>query len=134
MSGHRVAASLLAAAKLCGLGSAFQIHGHMLTLTRLDPIVNPGAVSGHAHMVVGGSNFGPTITTDLLRKSRCSTLETQQDKSAYWVAPPYGRNPDGTWSALPNVNLAIYYLRVRTRHIPSFSGLHGLGIERSIND
>ncbi|KAK0718536.1 hypothetical protein B0T26DRAFT_623389, partial [Lasiosphaeria miniovina] len=103
--------AVLAAAQLAGVASGFQIHGHMAALTRLDPIVSPGLVSGHAHMFVGGTGLDSTLTTAKLRQSKCSTLETQQDKSAYWVAPPYGRNANGTWSALPNTNLAIYYLR-----------------------
>jgi hypothetical protein len=38
-------------------------HGP-LTATRLDPIVSPGAISGHVHAIVGGSNFGPTYDYD----------------------------------------------------------------------
>ena len=86
---------------LINVASAFQIHGHMLTLTRLDPIVSQGLVSGHAHMVTGGSNFGPKLSSSLFESSKCSTLETQQDMSSYWVSPPFGRNPNNTWSALP---------------------------------
>lgn len=100
---------LLAAAHL---SYAFQIHGTMLTLTRLDPIVNPGAVSSHAHMVIGGSNFGSTLTSKVLQESQCSTLEIQQDKSAYWVSPPYGQNGNGSWSALPVTSVSIYYKKV----------------------
>lgn len=34
-----------------------------LAVMRMDPIVNPGAVSGHLHTVVGGSLFGGMLLT-----------------------------------------------------------------------
>ena len=32
-------------------------HAQTLLLGRVDPIVNPGAISSHVHNVVGASNF-----------------------------------------------------------------------------
>lgn len=32
-----------------------------LTISRMDPIVNPGALAGHVHRVVGASNFNGTL-------------------------------------------------------------------------
>ncbi|KAH8879246.1 hypothetical protein GQ53DRAFT_604288, partial [Thozetella sp. PMI_491] len=110
----------LAVAQLNGLSSAFQIHGGMIAHTRLDPIVSPGRVNSHVSLAIGGSNFGPNLSTDVLRSSKCSTLETQEDKSAYWVAPLYGRNKDGTWTALPSTYHAISYTRTQTGPINMF--------------
>jgi hypothetical protein len=31
--------------------------GPFLTVSRMDPIINPGKVAGHVHQVVGASNF-----------------------------------------------------------------------------
>ncbi|KIK62169.1 hypothetical protein GYMLUDRAFT_58386 [Collybiopsis luxurians FD-317 M1] len=39
----------------------------MVVFARLDPIIDPGTVSGHVHSVVGGSNFGMTLSTASLR-------------------------------------------------------------------
>lgn len=99
----------------CGI-NAFQMNGRELVRARLDPIVSPGKVSSHVHAVLGGSNFGPTVSSAGLRQSQCSTISTQQDKSAYWTAPPYGKNKDGTFSALPLEDTAIYYTTVRTNY------------------
>ena len=63
---------LLGAAALLGLGQITPVAAgtgdHFiltrlfpLSLARVDPIVNPGAVSGHVHNVVGGSCFGGEI-------------------------------------------------------------------------
>ena len=88
---------------------AFQLHGQEAFRARLDPILSPGLVSGHTHAVFGGINFGSVVTTDSLAQSRCTTIENILDKSAYWTNPPYGRNANGTFSALRNVELSIYY-------------------------
>jgi Domain of unknown function (DUF1996) len=92
----------------CG-SLAFQLHGQEAVRARLDPVVSPGIVSGHTHSVFGGSNFGSIVTTNSLAQSECTTIENRLDKSAYWTPPPYGRNANGTFSALRNVGLSIYY-------------------------
>ncbi|KAJ3787033.1 hypothetical protein GGU10DRAFT_374333 [Lentinula aff. detonsa] len=62
---------------------------NILVSERLDPILSPGAVSGHTHSVVGGSNFGMNITTDSLRDSQCTSMPIEQDKSNYWYPHLY---------------------------------------------
>jgi hypothetical protein len=44
-----------------------------VTIERLDPIVTPGAVSGHTHFVCGSSAFGPTATSASLRDGLCTS-------------------------------------------------------------
>ncbi|KAF9442275.1 hypothetical protein P691DRAFT_739102 [Macrolepiota fuliginosa MF-IS2] len=66
--------------------SAYWLMGanNILTIQRIDPIVDSGKVSTHVHSVVGGSNFGLNSTTGLLRQSQCTSIPIPQDKSNYW--------------------------------------------------
>jgi Domain of unknown function (DUF1996) len=80
-----------------------------LVTTRLDPIVNPGAVSGHVHTIIGGSNFGPKISTASLRKSKCTSTPIAEDKSNYWFPHLYFEWKNGSFSSL-DVGVVIYYL------------------------
>ncbi|KAJ3793071.1 hypothetical protein GGU11DRAFT_801138 [Lentinula aff. detonsa] len=85
---------------------------NILVSERLDPILSPGAVSGHTHSVVGGSNFGMNITTDSLRDSQCTSMPIEQDKSNYWYPHLYFEHKNGSFSALDvgNVMYVCYYL------------------------
>ena len=75
-----------------------------LGVFRMDPIVNPGAVSSHVHNVVGASRFDskcppyhsyladrPSDISDVVRDpsynqgSTCSSISLQADKSMYWA-------------------------------------------------
>ncbi len=88
-------------------------HAQTLALSRMDPIISPGAVSSHVHNVFGGSAFSserspvrsspspPKLETpltsvrrvedltsfDQMEKSACSTIVVGADKSNYWA--PY---------------------------------------------
>lgn len=67
-----------------------------LVLERADPIISPGAVSGHVHTVSGGSGFSFTTSYEQLRASKCSSCPIQQDLSAYWTPKLYWRNAANT--------------------------------------
>ncbi|KAG6897318.1 hypothetical protein C0992_002494 [Termitomyces sp. T32_za158] len=79
-----------------------------ITTERLDPIVNPGRVSGHVHsgtatldklvadkslietrLVLGGSNFRMNTNTGALRQSECTSIPIPEDKSNYWFPHLY---------------------------------------------
>jgi hypothetical protein len=100
---------LLAAASVMP-SNAFLIMAKPLVWEPLDPIVTPGKVSGHAHAVVGNSNFRQTFDTSTWDDANCSTIQIQENKSSYWVPPIYGRHPNGTFSAIPISEVRIYYL------------------------
>lgn len=53
-------------------------------LARIDPLVNPGKPSEHAHAIHGGAAFSMTSTYDDLRNSQCTSCAVEEDKSAYW--------------------------------------------------
>lgn len=76
---------------------------------RLDPVVNPGTVSAHVHTVVGGSNFGPVVTTASLRESECTSIPIAEDKSNYWFPTLYFQWANGSFTNV-DVGVVIYYL------------------------
>jgi hypothetical protein len=82
---------------------------NFITTERIDPIVNPGRVSGHVHSVVGGSNFRFNTTTESLRQSECSSIPIPEDKSAYWFPHLYFQWANGSFTSL-NGGAVIYYL------------------------
>jgi hypothetical protein len=58
--------------------------GNFDGIYRIDPIVNPGSPSDHAHSIHGGSNFGFQTTYEDLMASPCTSCAVKEDKSAYW--------------------------------------------------
>jgi len=76
-------------------------HGGNLLHTRLDPIVNPGAISKHMHNIVGGSNFASTYNPSHLLESNCTTAPILQDKSNYWTPTIYFKFNNGSY-VIPN--------------------------------
>jgi len=50
---------------------------------RVDPIVSPGRLSEHPHVIHGSGGFGLRATFADLTSS-CTTCEVEQDKSVYW--------------------------------------------------
>jgi hypothetical protein len=92
-----------------------------VVLSRLDPIVNPGAQSGHVHTVMGANGFGMSSTYDSLISSSCTTCHISADKSAYWVPSLYYRSADGRnfTSVQQNGGSLMYYLfRRDNQNIP----------------
>ncbi|KAF2432321.1 WSC-domain-containing protein [Tothia fuscella] len=70
---------------------------------RADPIVNPGAVAGHAHKIAGGNGFGFTMDYEQARASKCSSCPIKQDLSNYWTPKLYFQGGDGTFTSVPTV-------------------------------
>ncbi|MBE7180870.1 MAG: DUF1996 domain-containing protein [Terriglobus roseus] len=103
----------VATAALVGSADAFwrmPCHGRT-GLARIDPIVDPGEVSGHAHAIHGGSGFGMGATYEDLINSDCTSCGVYQDKSAYWTPPLLFQFPNGTTEVVPQVGgMLAYYL------------------------
>ncbi|KAF2403118.1 hypothetical protein EJ06DRAFT_320608 [Trichodelitschia bisporula] len=76
---------------------------------RIDPIISPGQFSDHAHLIVGGSNFGPEATYEDLRASECTSCTITDDKSAYWVPAMMFRHANGTFEPVPRTQFLVYY-------------------------
>ncbi|KAL2441141.1 hypothetical protein ABEF95_012761 [Exophiala dermatitidis] len=77
---------------------------------RIDPILNPGGVSGHAHKFAGGSSVNENSDHDSLLSSTCSSCEVQKDKSAYWTPQLYFAHANGEFEEVPNYGMTVYYV------------------------
>ncbi|KAH0556930.1 hypothetical protein GP486_005282 [Trichoglossum hirsutum] len=83
-----------------------------LVVERADPVVSPGAVSGHIHTIMGGSGFGFTMDYAQARASACSSCIITQDMSNYWVPALYYHAANGSFISVEQVGGAtIYYLQ-----------------------
>ena len=79
-----------------------------LTISRTDPIVNPGEPSTHVHHIVGGSNFGMSSTGEELMNSKCTNAKikgdelglAQQQTYVLGPGPGYGHKQGSSWRAL----------------------------------
>ncbi|WVQ94806.1 hypothetical protein IAU59_001889 [Kwoniella sp. CBS 9459] len=85
-------------------------HGKSLITGRLDPVVSPGAVSGHVHAIIGTSSFKPTYTYENSMAGRCTTANVAVDKSSYWAPNLYRKRSDGKFDLVSMNRANTYYL------------------------
>ncbi|KAM5474847.1 hypothetical protein MferCBS49748_000254 [Microsporum ferrugineum] len=91
-----------------------------LGLARMDPIVNPGELSPHAHAIHGGKNFDFTITGDQLAESDCTSCAVTQDKSVYWVPTLYFLHANGTAELAEQLGGTLVYYLLYGKDIKAF--------------
>ncbi len=73
-----------------------------LTIQRLDPVVQPGAIpAAHVHHIVGGNAFNATMTGDVGERGTCTTCQMAEDFSNYWTAHLYFKHPNGSYHRVP---------------------------------
>ncbi|KAJ9240277.1 hypothetical protein DTO169E5_4065 [Paecilomyces variotii] len=78
---------------------------------RVDPLMSPGEISQHVHVVAGGKNFGPNADQDSLMNSECTSCAVTQDKSAYWAPGLYFIYQNGTAELVQQEGgMLVYYL------------------------
>ncbi|KZV98378.1 WSC-domain-containing protein, partial [Exidia glandulosa HHB12029] len=85
-----------------------------VVVERADPIVNPGAVSGHLHTIMGGVSkvFDFNMTYDTARASDCSTCMARADLSNYWTPSLFYRGQNGSFHRVKQVGgMTVYYLQ-----------------------
>ncbi|GAA6058095.1 hypothetical protein JCM3770_001110 [Rhodotorula araucariae] len=75
-----------------------------------DPLTNPGAVSGHAHTIAGGSNFNLDMTFEDARAGACTTAVVKQDMSNYWTPTLWFWWANGSFTSVKQNGLLVYYL------------------------
>jgi hypothetical protein len=68
---------------------------------RADPLVEPGQVSNHVHVIAGGNGFDFNITYDQARASTCSTCDIKEDLSNYWTPKLYYQAQNGSFISVP---------------------------------
>lgn len=74
-----------------------------LTIQRLDPVVEPGAIpAAHVHHIVGGNAFNATMEGDVGERATCTTCQMSEDFSNYWTAHLYFKHPtNGSYHRVP---------------------------------
>lgn len=80
----------------------FTVSCNTLTTQRSDPIFNPGEVSGHVHVVVGGTAFQREMDQDTAKNSMSTTCDKDIDKSSYWVPQLYHQTEYGKFEMVQN--------------------------------
>ncbi|KAI9793469.1 MAG: hypothetical protein M1833_000755 [Piccolia ochrophora] len=85
-----------------------------LVQERLDPVVNPGKVSGHVHTIMGGNGFGAITTYEQALASTCSSCRAPKDKSNYWTPSLYFKAKNGSFTPVQQVGGALIYYLQRT--------------------
>ncbi|KAG9658955.1 WSC domain protein, partial [Aureobasidium melanogenum] len=114
-------ASALSVLALASSASAFwrmPCPGRVAT-ERLDPIVNPGGVSGHVHTISGSNGFKAEMTYADARGGACSSCPIKQDMSNYWTPKLYYQSENGTFIDVPQAGdgqgvyggMTVYYLQ-----------------------
>ncbi|PHH90896.1 hypothetical protein CDD83_2315 [Cordyceps sp. RAO-2017] len=90
-------ASLVLVSALAAAASAhiFTVNCAPLTIQRGDPIVFPGAVSPHVHVVVGGTAFALSESNEQARAANATTCDKLLDNSNYWQPQLYHQRRDG---------------------------------------
>ncbi|KAJ9642948.1 hypothetical protein H2199_004470 [Coniosporium tulheliwenetii] len=101
----------VASVTLLGVADAFwRMSCGRVQTGRIDPIVTPGRISGHAHTIVGSNNLGINSTYNQLFNAQCTSCEIKDDMSAYWSPQLYYRYPNGSFVDVPNGGTILYYL------------------------
>ncbi|KIV86256.1 hypothetical protein PV11_01876 [Exophiala sideris] len=77
---------------------------------RVDPILSPGSVSGHVHLLSGATNVNTTSDYDSLSAASCTSCSIQKDLSAYWTPLMYYQFANGSFTPVPNGGTVVYYL------------------------
>lgn len=107
-----------------------------IAMARLDPIVNPGEVSGHLHNIVGGSCFNENLNTpEEQQDCDCSSAIIGADKSNYWAPSLMYQYPNGTF--VPMLGSTRIYYFTRGDPVPFPPGLRmitGMAMSRNVSD
>jgi hypothetical protein len=92
-----------------------------LSIQRLDPLVQPGALpSAHLHQIVGGNMFNATMSGDIGAQGSCTTCVFSEDFSNYWTAVMFFKHENGSYKRVPimendalpagiNGGMTVYY-------------------------
>ncbi|EIW72958.1 hypothetical protein TREMEDRAFT_24256, partial [Tremella mesenterica DSM 1558] len=104
--------ALLSLIPLLGNVQAYFIMSQrILEITRLDPVVSPGQISSHVHIISGGSNFADSMTYASTQAGKCTTAPVSVDKSNYWIPMLYYYSPSNqSYQAIPASFMNAYYL------------------------
>ncbi|KAL8903608.1 MAG: hypothetical protein Q9207_003810 [Kuettlingeria erythrocarpa] len=122
MHNHILSTSTLVLGLLAGSSQAYwRLSCSTIQTSRIDPIINPNALSPHAHIIAGAANIDQASTYDSLLQSNCTSCEIQDDKSAYWTPLLYYQHSNGSFEEVAHGGMTVYYLgRGDDRNIQPF--------------
>ncbi|KAF2646762.1 hypothetical protein P280DRAFT_18566 [Massarina eburnea CBS 473.64] len=103
---------ILSAVLAGGVDAFWRMECHSRTgYSRLDPIINAGEISSHAHAFHGGNNINMNTKYADLRDSDCTSCLATDDKSAYWTPGLMFQYTNGTTEIVPQIGgMLAYYL------------------------
>jgi hypothetical protein len=100
--------------------------GAPVSVERADPLVQPDAVAGHVHTIMGSNGFNYTMAPDFAEHATCTTCKAVEDLSAYWIPNLYYQNQNGSFTQVEQMGGAlIYYLQRQDERDPLY-GKEGL--------
>ncbi|KAL2257868.1 hypothetical protein VTK26DRAFT_9068 [Humicola hyalothermophila] len=111
----RIDTSLAILASVSGAAAFWRMECRgRVGLARLDPLVNPGTLSTHAHAIHGSSGFNEKATYEDLINGECTSCGVVEDKSSYWAPNLYFKHADGQFEEVEQVGgmLAYYFLNL----------------------
>ncbi|KAM3071449.1 hypothetical protein ACMFMF_007920 [Clarireedia jacksonii] len=93
-----------------------------VVVERSDPIISPGAVSGHTHTIMGGNGFGFSMTYADTQASTCTSCIVTKDLSNYWTPQLYYKGQDGTFTSVNQQGgVLVYYIQRSDPLDPEYS-------------
>lgn len=115
----------------------FSVTCDPLTIFRGDPIVTPGVLSYHVHVVTGGTAFALTESNEQARNSKNTTCDKILDKSGYWQPQLYHQRKDGKFELVKMTSQDAHYTAASCDYAPGRKSCvgapHAKGPPRGIN-
>ncbi|OAA67602.1 hypothetical protein ISF_03778 [Cordyceps fumosorosea ARSEF 2679] len=121
-----LSAALVGAAMLGTVrAQVFTVNCAPLTIQRGDPIVWPGQVSPHVHVVTGGTAFQRTESNEQARDAQATTCDKLLDRSNYWQPQLYHERHDGRFELVTMQGSAAYYIKRACDYAPGRQNCDG---------
>jgi hypothetical protein len=95
MAPYRFIQALSSFALLQTATAEFTVNCAPLTIQRGDPIVYPGQISPHVHIVTGGTAFQLNQPNEVAIGAKATTCDKVLDNSNYWQPQLYHQRKDG---------------------------------------
>ncbi|TQS32076.1 hypothetical protein Golomagni_07618, partial [Golovinomyces magnicellulatus] len=125
-SKQSVLAAAAAATLLQGAqAQLFTVNCAPLTIQRGDPIVSPGTISSHVHIVTGGTGFAFSETNEQARNSKATTCDKIDDHSNYWQPQLYHQRHDQKFELVKMQGNAAYYINRACDYAPGRKNCDG---------
>lgn len=93
--------SLMSHVEAGPVNDTFTVNCQILTRQQSDPIVSPGVLANHAHLVVGGNAFSRSMGPADALGATGTTCDKNIDRSNYWIPQLYHIRSDGMYEMVP---------------------------------